>query len=255
MTPQPASNAFPDAPAHILIVSADPQAARAWVEALEAAGHHIDLAAPGTPALEAISAFHPDLCLLDGRADFDAVLACCRALKALTTAPLLLFTAHASETDLLAANEASLLAAYAAGADLAAPGIISPRLLTAMAGAWLERSRALPVAFATGLHVGGFNLYQTRRQLETPSGETVKLTALEARLLYVLMRQPGRPVEAARLVRWVWGYDAGGDHAMLKNLVYRLRRKLEPDPETPRYLVTNGGDGYSFQGELPLTED
>jgi two-component system, OmpR family, KDP operon response regulator KdpE len=247
MTTQPAPNAFPDAPAHILIVSADPEASRAWVEALEAAGHHAALAAPGTPALEAVCALTPDLCILDGRADPDAALDCCRALKTLTSAPLLLFSARADETD--------LLAGYAAGADLAAPGIISPQLFSAKVGAWLERARALPTAFATGLHVGGFNLFMTRRQLETPAGETIKLTALEARLLYVLMRRPGQPIDAARLVRWVWGYEASGDHAMLKNLVYRLRRKLEPDPCAPRYLVTNGNDGYSFQGELPLTED
>jgi two-component system, OmpR family, KDP operon response regulator KdpE len=241
MTTPPSPNAFPDAPAHILIVSADPEVSRAWVDVLEVAGHHAALAAPGTPALEAVSVLTPDLCIIDSRSAPDAALDCCRALKALTTAPLLLFTARADETD--------LLAGYTAGADLAAPGIISPQLFTAKVSAWLERARALPTAFATGLHVGGFNLFMTRRQLETPAGETVKLTALEARLLYVLMRQPGRPVEAERLVRWVWGYDAGGDHAMLKNLVYRLRRKLEPDPCAPRYLVTNGCDGYSFQGE------
>ena len=81
------------------------------------------------------------------------------------------------------------------------------------------------------------------------------MTALEARLLYVLMRRPGQPIDAARLVRWVWGYEAEGDHAALKNLVYRLRRKLEPDPCAPRFLVTNGSDGYSFQGDQPTAKD
>jgi len=242
MTTPPAPDAFPDAPATILVISDDPETSRAWVDALAAAGHHASLVSLDEADPQMMLSLAPDLCAVDSRAEHAAVLDCCRVLREATAIPLALFTTLA--------DEAHLLAAYAAGLDMVVAHPVSPRLFVTMVDAWLGRARALPAAFATGLHVGGFTLYQIRRRLETPDGGAIKLTALEARLLYVLMRQPGRPMEADRLVRWVWGHDyTPGDGAMLKNLVYRLRRKIEPDPCAPRCLVTSGGDGYSFQGD------
>ena len=247
MTTPLAPNAFPDTPAHIIVISDDPGTTRAWVEALDTAGHHVSLVTLVAVDVQAVLSPVPDLCVVDCHTEHEAVLDCCRKLRKATAIPLVLFTSRGDETH--------LLSAYATGLDIVVAHPVSPRLFVTMVNTWLHRARALPAAFATGLHLGGFTLYMTRRRLETPAGEAIKLTALEARLLYVLMRQPGRPMEAARLVRWVWGYDAGGDHAMLKNLVYRLRRKLEPDTCAPSYLVTNGNNGYSFQGDQADGED
>jgi DNA-binding response OmpR family regulator len=60
------------------------------------------------------------------------------------------------------------------------------------------------------------------------------------------MSQPGRPLDSNLIVERVWGYD-GGEVVLLKNLVYRLRRKIEPDPSHPRYLHMVAGEGYGFQ--------
>jgi len=238
----PVTMNLPDIPANILIISDDPEVRRDWAAALEGAGHRVSLVALEGVDVHTVVALDPDLCVVDSRSGDEAVLDCCRKLREATVIPLALFTARA--------DEAYLLAAFAAGLDMVVPYRVSPRLFLTMVNAWLRRARALPAAFAAGLHVGGFTLYLTRRRLETPEGETIKLTGLEARLLYVLMRRPGRPVDAPRLVRWVWGYEAHGDHGALKNLVYRLRRKLEADPGEPRVLVRVEGAGYCFMADV-----
>lgn len=74
----------------------------------------------------------------------------------------------------------------------------------------------------------------------------VRLTGLEFRLLQFLMAWPGRTVAPERLVRQIWGYRGIGDRTRLKQLVRRLRLKIEPDPAAARYLVTVPGVGYAF---------
>ena len=85
-------------------------------------------------------------------------------------------------------------------------------------------------------------------------GEPVRLTRLEYRLLQFLLANGGQPVAAERILTHVWGWRGVGDRQLLKQLVHRLRRKLELDPSAPRYLVTVGGVGYVFHpaGNAPL---
>ena len=77
-------------------------------------------------------------------------------------------------------------------------------------------------------------------------GGAVPLTNLELRLLYYLMNRPGQIVTIEELNQKVWGYSAEADNTMLKNVVYRLRRKIETDPHAPRFLLTVYGVGYRF---------
>jgi DNA-binding response OmpR family regulator len=78
-------------------------------------------------------------------------------------------------------------------------------------------------------------------------GSAVKLTNLEFRLLHLLMAHPGQVLEAGVIIDRVWGYPDTGDSVLLKNLVYRLRQKVEPEPGEPRYIGTVAGVGYAFQ--------
>ena len=74
----------------------------------------------------------------------------------------------------------------------------------------------------------------------------VKLTKLESRLLQILMANAGHVVSTERLLTHVWGHRGSGDRQLLKQLVHRLRQKIEGDPPAPRYLQTESGAGYQL---------
>jgi DNA-binding response OmpR family regulator len=76
------------------------------------------------------------------------------------------------------------------------------------------------------------------------AGEPVRLSNTEYRLLEVLAQNAGHIVENGLLLQRVWGYERGDEVESLKVLIYRLRKKIEPDPATPRYLLTERGVGY-----------
>jgi len=154
----------------------------------------------------------------------------CRRLQAEAVNPILLLTPRS--------DEAHLLEAYQAGADECIAKPISPSL---------RRSWTVPTEALDSLQVGDLQLNPARRQVVTPSGAIVKLTNLEFRLLHLLMSHQTQVLDTNLIIDRVWGYTGGGDTVLLKNLVYRLRRKIEPDPSQPRYIQTVTGAGYSFQ--------
>jgi two-component system OmpR family response regulator len=80
-----------------------------------------------------------------------------------------------------------------------------------------------------------------------PDGTEIKLTNLEFHLLHLLMSQPGRVFSAEEIIQSIWGGYGDGDQVLLKNVVYRLRKKIEADPSHPVLLQTWQG-GYSFRG-------
>jgi DNA-binding response OmpR family regulator len=79
-----------------------------------------------------------------------------------------------------------------------------------------------------------------------PEGMEIKLTNLEFRLLHLLMSRPGHVFSVEDIVQSIWGGYDSGDQVLLKNVVYRLRRKIEPDPGNP-VLVQTGPGGYCFR--------
>jgi len=81
------------------------------------------------------------------------------------------------------------------------------------------------------------------------NGGVVQLTNLELRLLYYLMNRPGQIVTTEELNQKVWGYTSEADNTMLKNVVYRLRRKIEADPANPLIIQTVVGVGYRLAPE------
>ena len=97
------------------------------------------------------------------------------------------------------------------------------------------------------LQVGDLRLEPAKRQVITPEGKAVRLTNLEFRLLHLLMMNRGQVLESGVIVDRVWGYIGDTDRVPLKNVVYRLRRKIEPDPSRPRYICSVGGVGYTLR--------
>ena len=110
--------------------------------------------------------------------------------------------------------------------------------------AWLRHSWTIPARALRQREGAGLRLNPAERQIVV-GDSVVRLTNLELRLLHLLMSHEGQILSGEQIVSRVWGHDYG-DRGMLKNVVYRLRRKLEPDPDMPRYLHTVSGEGYLY---------
>ena len=222
--------------AKVLIVSDEPVTARVWGFSLNQAGLDVRLVGINEAVMDIWAEELPDLIIIEDFNKEVEELELCKNLRAETVVPILYLT---SKTD-----EAFSLEVYRIGADECIPFPISPRLFQAKVNAWLRRMFTVPVTVFDEVKSDGLRLNMDQRRLQKPSGETVRLTVLEARLLYVLMSHPGQVFERDTLVEKVWGYYGEGDPHLLKNLVYRVRRKIEADPTQPRYLVTEGNTGY-----------
>ena len=97
--------------------------------------------------------------------------------------------------------------------------------------------------------VGTLQLFPSEKMVLLQNGGAVRLTNLELRLLLYLMNRPGQIVTIEELNQKVWGYNSEADNTMLKNVVYRLRRKIEQDPANPLVIQTVVGTGYKLAAE------
>jgi DNA-binding response OmpR family regulator len=98
------------------------------------------------------------------------------------------------------------------------------------------------------LTAAGMRFDRSRHEVQRDNHEPVRLTPLEVRLLEMLLRHPGQVLSSETLITAVWGSD-GGDKAMLKQLIYRLRSKIDPDETAPSYIETIPGVGYAFKNK------
>jgi len=181
----------------------------------------------------------PDLVVIDIDTTHQDPMVLYKKFRAVSVAPILLF--------LPAHHETQILAAYAAGVDEVVVKPISPAIFLAKIVAWVRRSWTLPVDGLSLVKAGKHRLDPTRRCLIDPAGLEIKLTNLEFRLLHLLMSRPAFVFSAEDIIQSIWGGFGNGDQVLLKNVVYRLRRKIEVDPGRPALLQTWQG-GYSFQG-------
>ena len=154
-------------------------------------------------------------------------------------APILLF--------LPVHHETQILEAYEAGVDEVVVKPISPPIFLAKILAWARRSWIMPMDELGLVKTGSHRLDPTRKCIVDPNGLEINLTNLEFRMLYLLMSRPGHIFSAEDIIGFVWGEYGRGDQILLKNVVYRLRKKIEADPSHPLLLRTWGG-GYSFEG-------
>jgi DNA-binding response OmpR family regulator len=97
------------------------------------------------------------------------------------------------------------------------------------------------------MSAGPLQLDLEAHSLRVADGEPLKLTKLETRLLQILIANAGQVVGTERLLTHVWGHRGSGDRQLLKQLVHRLRQKLETDPARPRYLQTDAGAVYRIE--------
>ena len=180
----------------------------------------------------------PDLLVIDIDGEGQEQIEVYQKFRAVTVAPILLFfpTHH----------EKRILQAYAAGVDEVIVKPISPAIFLAKIVAWVRRSWTVPVDRLDLIKAGKHYLDPARRCLANADGRDIKLTNLEFRLLHLLMSRPGCIFDTDQIVLSIWGEYGSGDQTLLKNVVYRLRKKIETEPGHPVILQTWPG-GYSFQ--------
>lgn len=178
----------------------------------------------------------PDLIVIDVNAPHAQRIELCKKFRSLSSSPILLF--------LPTNNETEILEAYQAGVDECVIKPISPAVFLAKIMAWARRSWAVPMS---PVRAGKLKLDPARRSALEPDGGEIKLTNLEFRVLHLLMSRPGYVFKSDEIMQNVWG--AEGDAAVLKNVVYRLRKKLDLDTEKSPYLIQTWPGGYSFQEE------
>lgn len=225
--------------AKILLVNDEPATARTWAFLFSQKGLATELAFTAEEALSLWERDSFDLIVIDAQTPNLNAIELCRQLRLVAVNPILLLPFQA--------DEVYLLSAYEAGVDDCLVKPVSPRLFLAKVLAWQRRAWTVPTEALDSLHTAGVQLDPARRELMTANGAVIKLTNLEFRLLHLLMSHPGCPIDSNLIVERVWGYEGNGEGALLKNLVYRLRRKIEPDPAQPRYLQMVAGEGYVFQ--------
>jgi DNA-binding response OmpR family regulator len=203
---------------------------------LRRAGYEVIVAHDGLTALEAWSSEEPDLIILDLNLPKLNGLAVCQQIRSQCDTPIIILSVRAEEEDVVRGLKL--------GADDYIIKPFSPRQLIARSEAVLRRAGTPPVSHDQ-LEAGNLSLDPSRREISLCGQFTARLTSLEFRLLEVLIRNNGQVLTTDFLIEHIWGPE-GGDRGMLKQLIYRLRKKIESDSSEPKYLKTVLGIGYSL---------
>ena len=205
--------------------------------ALRQAGWLVIEAADGAEALGRFETEAPDLLILDVSMPRMTGLEVLRKIRAAgSRTPVMILTVRASEEDQVAGLDQ--------GADDYLTKPFSPRTLLARARVLLRRPGA--AAAPAPEQIGALLVDHETRSVSVGGATPVRLTPLEFRLLQFLAGNAGRVLPGERLSGHVWGHRGAGDKQLLKQLVRRLRQKIEADPASPVYLVTEQGLGYRF---------
>ena len=219
----------------ILVADDDPDLRDLVGFTLTQAGYLVIKASDGTGAMRAIAEEAPDLVILDINMPGASGFQVCESIRRSSRVPIMMLTVRGEEEDLVRALEL--------GADDYLTKPFSPRTLLARAKALLRRAGT---ETASVLSAGKLTLDTEEHTLRIGEAEPVRLTKLELRLLQMLLASAGRTVSSDRLLVHVWGHRGSGDRQLLKQLVHRLRQKIEPDPATPQLLQTAAGAGYKL---------
>lgn len=223
----------------VFVVCDRSDTAPVWGYILREQGLTVVIEASLEQAIDRWSIEMPDLVVIDVDISKKNPMELYKKFRAVSVAPILLFLPTHHETQ--------ILEAYAAGVDEVVVKPISPAIFLAKILAWGRRSWTMPIDNLSLVRAGEYKLEPSRRCLLTPEGVELRLTNLEFRLLHILMSRPGQIFSAEDIIQSIWGGYGDGDQVLLKNVVYRLRKKIEADPAHPELLQTWQG-GYSFKG-------
>jgi two-component system, OmpR family, KDP operon response regulator KdpE len=238
----------------VLVVDDEPQILRALRINLRVREYQVDVAATGTEALAMAARHPPDLVILDlGLPDLDGVEVI-QGLRGWTKAPIIVLSGRADSMDKVEALDAGaddyitkpfgveeLLARMRAAVRRTGTAGDQPRirlgdLIVDLAAKRVIRQAAVPAG-------GG----PADAEGESAQADDIRLTPTEWHLLEVLLRNPGKLLSRNQLLTEVWGPGYADATGNLRLYMAQLRRKLEPDPARPRWLITEPGMGYRYQ--------
>ncbi len=226
----------------VLVVDDEPQILRALRINLRVRHYEVSIAADGAQALAEAARHPPDVVILDlGLPDLDGVEVI-QGLRGWTSAPIIVLSGRADSTDKVEALDA--------GADdyVTKPFAIDELLARIRA----VSRRAAPDGEVPQARLGELVIDLAAKRVTRAAGPgadgaDVRLTPTEWHLLEVLLRHPGKLLSQRQLLAEVWGPGYGDAAGNLRLYMAQLRRKLEPDPARPRWLITEPGMGYRYQ--------
>lgn len=205
---------------------------------LRRAGFSTVFAYDGDTALSRWESEVPDLVILDWNLPKLNGLEVCRRIRAQADTPIIILSVRSEEEDVVKGLKQ--------GADDYIVKPFSPRQLVARIEALLRRAKMSHSDTVEPISAGGLTLNVSRTQVTVNEGTPIKLTKLESRLLEILMLNHGQVLSVDALIDHIWG-PFGGERAMVKQLVYRVRKKIESDLNNPQFIETVSGVGYSLR--------
>jgi two-component system KDP operon response regulator KdpE len=221
----------------VLGVDDEPHIVRALPSMLTRAGYAVASAATAGDAIQAAALRPPAAILLDLRLPDGDGVDVCRRIRDWSDAPIVVVSAWDDE-------EAKIDALDAGADDFVTKPFSAPELLARLR-AVIRRSE-VPASADAVVAMGDVSV-DLERRLVLRGDERVHLTVREYELLARLARDPGRVITHAALLRHVWGPAYADDTHLLRVHMANLRKKLEPEPASPRHLVTESGIGYRLQ--------
>jgi two-component system KDP operon response regulator KdpE len=223
---------------NILVIDDDAELRRVLKRTLGALGFEVADAANGEQALQELAGRAFDVVLMDVNMPGIGGIAACQAIRQRDPRlQILMLSVRDEETD--------KIEAFNAGADdyITKPFAIGE--LVARLRSAVRRHNAASAKAEMPITIGDIELDVARR-IVRKAGAAVRLTPKEFDLLHYLMSRPGVPVAHAHLLRAVWGEEYGHELEYLRTFVRQLRKKLEDDPSSPKYLLTELSFGYRF---------
>jgi len=223
--------------ARILVVDDEPNIIATVAPLLRARGYDVFSAMTGHAALDSFERDKPDLVVLDlGLPDIDGVEVCRRVRETSPGVPILVLSARGAEGDKVNALDA--------GADDYVTKPFGAAELLARIRAALRRV-ATPAQSSEPISRGGLVVDRLRFRVMR-NGEEVRLTPKEFELLSYMIQHPGRVLTHRTLLKAIWGLNAVDQVEHLRVLVGSLRKKIERNPSTPKYILTEPWVGYRF---------
>jgi two-component system, OmpR family, response regulator RegX3 len=222
----------------VLVVEDEESFSEALSYVLRKEGFEVAVAATGPQALTDFDHSGADIVLLDLMLPGLSGTEVCRSLRQRSNVPIIMVTARDAEIDKVVGLEI--------GADDYVTKPYSPRELVARIRAVLRRRVEPEVVTPSALEAGPVRMDVDRHTVSV-NGEGVALPLKEFELLELLLRNAGRVLTRGQLIDRIWGADYVGDTKTLDVHVKRLRAKIEPQPGSPRFLVTVRGLGYKFE--------
>jgi DNA-binding response OmpR family regulator len=223
--------------ATVLVVDDDVRMRHLMQVVLESAGFGVECADDGDVVLSTVRRARPDVLLLDMKMPRVSGLQALRELRSAgEDVPVLMLSAMAEEQQ--------MLAAFDAGADDYVTKPFLPQVVVARLRALLRRARSS--GRKRGKRFGGVALDPKTREALV-NGKRIRLSPTEYTLLRTLMRGDGRVFTTDELLAAVWGESYVGQDDIVRANIYRLRRKVEPRPNAPRFIRGQRGVGYRFE--------